>query len=267
MEDDKNNETRSEALTDKGREAQKDQRKYFLHSTSRGRNNRTLRVQQGTPGRTQQFIGGGLFRIVRGRPAILSARQIGQHFKEIVEKCRIGAIEIRLADGRVVDPMTGEPVVPGKPMAPLPNFPLDSIRNDQQNVGERMPLYPGGALEGEDSDVPELVSKANRPDEDEVHAPPPVYETLLHENIPPGQEETPELLGGDGTHTPPDGPLPPEFPASSVESPVGGHEQNNGETLETSEENHEGESHEGSTEGTSEGHQGKAKKHKKGNHK
>lgn len=193
---------------------------YLLCNTTRGRMNRTLRAQQPVHHRLKQYVAGGKYRVIRGRPIVLTEREITRHAEEIGAKIASGVFELRTRDGRLVDFKTGRSS-PMPPTPPLPNPPLDSIANDKQNVGQHMPQFSGGDSEGVEGDVPELLKRMpaemaeaeTPPQVDEVPPPPPT------ESLPPELEpviaatpvavdEVPALLGGGEEPTP--APTKPE---------------------------------------------------------
>ena len=193
----------------------REERKFLICNSTRGRANRTLRAQQAKHHPLRQHLGGGKYRIIRGRPITLTESEVMTHIKEIREKVLSGALEIRTQDGRLVDVETGEPMTDLQKSMPLPNPPMDSIANDKQNVGQRMPQFAGGDTEGDTSDVPALVAGApvteteeTTPAADPPAAPPtddkpadaapPVTETAS-ETTSTETTELPDLVGGGVT--------------------------------------------------------------------
>lgn len=149
------------------------ERRFLIRNSTRGRANRTLRATQPQRHSLRQYLAGGKYRIIRGRPITLGLSEIQAIMPELVAKVRSGALEICTPDGRLIDIETGEPMVDMAPSAPLPNPPLDSIANDQQNVGQSMPQFAGGDTETGDADVPALVANAQTSEPETPPAPPP----------------------------------------------------------------------------------------------
>lgn len=130
---------------------------FAIHSTARSRHHRTHRAANPGNRRRKQYVGEGQHRLLSGRPVILTEEQLLAARPELMEKLRLGLIEIRLLDGRQIDLETLE----AAPVAPSPKMPepvLDSIANDVPMLGEKM--APQGvpmdaALEG----TPELIAR------------------------------------------------------------------------------------------------------------
>lgn len=133
---------------------------FHVHNAVRSRHNRTLRAQQPKHHGLKQYIGGGKYRSIRGRPIFLTDEEFELHRKEIEMKVAAGIFTVTTVDGRPVDLGTmAAPPVPPSP--PLPNPPMDSIANDKQNVGQEMPQFPGGSAEGSPTDeLPDLLAGA-----------------------------------------------------------------------------------------------------------
>lgn len=177
--------------------------KFLLKSVVRGRMNRTLRAQQPVHHRLKQYLAGGKYRIIRGRPVVLQRSEVDKYFDELKTKIAGGVFELCTMDGRLVNIDSLEPIKELGPSTPLPNPPLDSIANDQQNVGQLIPQFPGGHVEGQQVDKPDLVAKA------ETEATEPSEDSLPEGTQPfmepaEGEEsvesnEVPELLGSAPT--------------------------------------------------------------------
>jgi hypothetical protein len=150
---------------------------FYVHNTSRGRGNRTRRAQLPSHRGLKQYLGGEL-RLIRGAPLALTQEQMSKYEAELKEKILAGLIEVRTPDGRLINFETLETLAPPEVSKPLPKPPLDSIANDKQNVGQKMPQFAGGEAHVEDdpNKMPDLVAKA------------PVQE-------PEGTEGGPELNG------------------------------------------------------------------------
>jgi len=140
--------------------------RFGIHNVSRGRQNRTVRAA-GVARGLKQYIG-GTHRLIRGQVLVLTAEQLQLHTKELAEKEAAGLIEVRTLDGRLVSMADPSKMPAPAPVAPpVPVVVLDSIANDQQNVGQAMPQFPDGdaVMDVDPNKVPELVAKADVVDE------------------------------------------------------------------------------------------------------
>lgn len=115
---------------------------YAIHSTVRGRHNRTQRAMAPAHFRLQQRVGADQARLVRGRPLIITEDKLLRDLEELKRKQKQGILEIRTADGRRFDLESLQPVPMAAP-TPLPNPPLDSAANDVP-AGQPMPTFEGG---------------------------------------------------------------------------------------------------------------------------
>jgi hypothetical protein len=208
----------------------REERKFIIRNSVRSRSNRTLRAKQPMRAPLRQQLAGGKYRVLRGRPITLTEREVMEILPELVAKVDAGALEICMLDGRPIDVRTGEPLVGPRVSPPLPNPPMDSIANDKQNVGQRMPQFAGGDTETGDSDVPALVAGAAVRDEEDPPPPPPpaqddappvasTTETAAPPADAPSLEETsevPALMGGSG-----DEPVAPDVaPPPTTDAPA-----------------------------------------------
>lgn len=139
---------------------------FAIHSTVRARSTRIVRAQSPTHKGLIQFLGGGVLRLVRGRPLLVTETLLRDHFDEIRAKAAQGLIEVRTPDGRCVDVVTLQPktasVVP-----PQPRQPLDSAANDTP-WGQRIDPMPGDMAILPDPDkVPTLLHSDARSEEEE----------------------------------------------------------------------------------------------------
>jgi len=116
--------------------------KYAIHSTVRGRHNRTLRAQAPAHHRLKQYVGQNQTRLVRSRPLTISEEELLRDLEELKKKSLMGILEVRTLDGRKMDLETLAPL-PAAPSSPLPNPPLDSAAKDTP-AGQPMPNLPGG---------------------------------------------------------------------------------------------------------------------------
>lgn len=132
--------------------------KYAVHSTVRGRHNRTLRAQSPVHHTLTQHLAGGDYRLVRGRPVQLTEEKFQLLLPELREKAAAGILEVKTLDGRLVDLTTLETSTLPAPV-PAPHPPLDSIANDKP-AGNPMPQFPGGDTAISTFGPPSLVTGA-----------------------------------------------------------------------------------------------------------
>jgi len=162
---------------------------FLVHNTVRGRHNRTLRAQSPVHGGMRQHIGGE-HRLVRGRPLELTQKGLERHMKELLEKEKLGLIEVKTRDGRRIDLSTGH-IVGGPPPAvnAVPNIRPDSVAHDVNLGGHIMTQFPGD-VPVQDTDpnkVPDLFKSAGGENTEEDF-PPPGWEAA--EGQPPADPLT-----------------------------------------------------------------------------
>ncbi len=116
---------------------------YYIHNTSRSVSTRAQRYTAATHRGLVQFLDG--FRILRGRPLVLSEENFIKNIDAIKAGVVRGQLEVRTADGRLVNVNTGDVSEPAK-SPPLPVEVLDSAKNDKPS-GIAMPLYPNGTVQ------------------------------------------------------------------------------------------------------------------------
>jgi len=116
---------------------------YYIHNTSRSVSSRTQRYSAPTHRGLVQFLDG--FRILRGRPLVLTEEAFIKNIDAIKAGVLRGQLDVRTADGRRVDPNTGDVSAPAK-TPPLPVVVLDSAKNDKPS-GVAMPIYPNGPVQ------------------------------------------------------------------------------------------------------------------------
>lgn len=144
---------------------------FLLKSAVRDRTNRTARVVNAL-GRVPfvQRIAGGTIIVRRARPARISEAALLANIEEISKLVAQHRLIVTTMDGRVVSLETLQGA-PKAPASPLPNPPLDSAKNDQnENVGNDMPPSPEGTTLN--APEPELL-KALIPKEPEADKPEP----------------------------------------------------------------------------------------------
>jgi hypothetical protein len=186
---------------------------YLLRNVTRSRTNRTARVA--VPGRIPfvQRLAGGRIIVRRARPARISEAVLKENLAEIAKLVDLHTIEVTTLDGKVVSLETFGVVKQAAPASPLPNPPLDSAKNDQnEGVGYNVPGSPEGTTL--DSEEPELlrqssllVEEEEEPSEEEQHVIAPFVSEPDPEPAPvavsePAPEPAPE--------TPADAPAPAE---------------------------------------------------------
>jgi hypothetical protein len=125
---------------------------YYIHNTSRSVAHRLKRYEAASHRGLLQFLDGR--RIVRGRPLVLGEEAYRKNLEAIKKAVSAGMLEVRTADGRLINPSSGEVHAP-LPVPPLPIRVLDSVKNDPPS-GNPMPIYPGGAVQS----LPEPVEPA-----------------------------------------------------------------------------------------------------------
>lgn len=123
---------------------------YTIHSVVRGRGNRALRASMPVHHRFAQYIGKDQKRLIRSRPLVITEEMLMRDLQELKEKAKMGILEVKTGDGRVLDLETMQPTGPVAVSPPLPNPPLDSAANDKP-AGQNMPMFPGGLTQ---ADIP-----------------------------------------------------------------------------------------------------------------
>ncbi len=146
---------------------------YLVHNASRSIDTRAARLASPTHGGQKQFICGGSFRLIRGKPVTLTEEQFKQHLPELQEKATKGLLYVTTADLRKIDLTTlaAEPIPPS-PAAPHP--PLDSVANDDPVAPEFVPQH-----------------RLDPPPEGEFVMPVPPPEAALNDNPIVAPEEEP----------------------------------------------------------------------------
>lgn len=139
---------------------------YAIHSTVRGQQSRTQRAAQPSHHRLKQYIGDKQQRLLRGRPIRLGEDEFMRCLADIKAKAAQGILEVRTESGQLVNLDTLEPSAPA-PVPPLPNPPLDSIKNDAP-WGQEVPAFAGDdpSTGGE----PSLLTNMTREEEEPEHA-------------------------------------------------------------------------------------------------
>lgn len=117
---------------------------YKIHNTSRAVHTRFIRTISPGKAKMKQHVGGGELRILRSRPLVVSEEVLARHLEEIKAKQKVGALEVRTLDGRLVN-LEDMSVGAGEPKVATPVPQMDSAKNDKNlNIGEQLPQFPGG---------------------------------------------------------------------------------------------------------------------------
>lgn len=100
-------------------------------------------------------------RLAHGRPLIINETQLLTNLEELRAKAAAHVLVVRTMDGRRVDLTTLEPAaLPSQP--PKPNFPLDSVNNDQNFPG--VPgHFLGNTLGGDELTMPQVLEGDAKP--------------------------------------------------------------------------------------------------------
>jgi hypothetical protein len=151
---------------------------FQIHSLVRHHTTRHHRMLSAERHRFSMLLGGGLLRVIRRRPTVVTRGMIEQLRAELLEKEQRGMLMVTTMPGLRVDintllPITDVPVSP-----PLPEPLLDSAENDETfeaGVGTPMPQMLGGLPQTADVELPavvaELVEAAKDEEPEEASAP------------------------------------------------------------------------------------------------
>lgn len=132
---------------------------FRIHSMVRKVQTKNLRMKAATHHRFVQRFGGGAITVRRARPATVTRPLLERYMKEIQQAVEEGKVIVKTLTGGVVDLKTFTVTEPSYVAKPLPNPPLDSAANDKTfefGVGEKMPIFDGGGVPGDDKAPPEL---------------------------------------------------------------------------------------------------------------
>lgn len=130
---------------------------FHIHSTVRDVSNRTQRAAAPGRMRFKNYLGGGMLRLIRKRPTIVTKDVVVKLRAELIEKEKQGILKVALPDGRRIDLETLKPIDPKAPPVPKPAPPLDSAARDKTfpaGVGEHMEQLPGGVPQAAALDIP-----------------------------------------------------------------------------------------------------------------
>lgn len=139
--------------------AKKKSEVFRIHSMVRKVQTKNQRMKAATHHRFVQRFGGGAITVRRARPATVTRPLLERYMKEIQQAVEEGKVIVKTLTGGVVDLKTFTVTEPSTVAKPLPNPPLDSAANDKTfefGVGEKMPIFDGGGVPGDDKAPPEL---------------------------------------------------------------------------------------------------------------
>lgn len=142
---------------------QKAKKLYQIHNATRMVSTRLTRVRQARRERKNILLGGGLLRVPRGRPRVVTEAMLMLLLPELLQKHAAGAIIVTTLSGVEVDLKTLKPMAPEVKPAPRAKKPLDSVDNDESfehGVGQPLPNLVGGKGLGEDVKRPEVLGQA-----------------------------------------------------------------------------------------------------------
>ncbi len=133
---------------------------FHIHNLTRSQETRVARAKAARRPRFKQMLGGGLIRLVRGRPMPVAKSLIEKLRRELLDKEAEGILKVTMPDGRRVDITTLKPLDPKKAAAPKPQPPLDSAADDktfEHGVGVEVPQVPGGLVQSATPPLPEAL--------------------------------------------------------------------------------------------------------------
>jgi len=203
------------------REPQPAAPQYFIHSTVRARHTRLKRMKAPVHAALLQHIGG--LRVRRKRPVPVTMEKLGEIIHDLRKAHADGRLELRTADGRIVDLYTGEPQGPAPVPRPVAGAPLDSAAMDKP-AGIPLPVYQEGAPLGVPGKRPAVIPD-DEEDEDDwddttssvppppgVPAAPPQTDDPPAPSLPPAAAEGGERREEDVETNPSGLPPPPGVP-------------------------------------------------------
>lgn len=177
---------------------------FHVHSLVRSLETRVQRAKAARRPRFKQLLGGGLVRLVRGRPVPIAKPMVQRLLLELVAKEKEGILKVTTPDGRRVDLSTLEPLEDKKVAPPKPEPPQDSAANDktfEHGVGNEIPQVDGGLTQGAAPPLPEALKgipegvdavpegKEPEPEEDLEVVSQEVYEAWTHNQLKELAEE------------------------------------------------------------------------------
>jgi hypothetical protein len=133
---------------------------FHIHNLTRSVSTRLQRAKAAQRPRFKQLLGGGIVRLVRGRPVPITKPMVERLLLELIQKEKEGILKVTTPDGRLVDLSTLKPLEDKKVAPPKPEPPLDSAANDEtfeHGVGNAVPQVPGGLPQGATPPLPEAL--------------------------------------------------------------------------------------------------------------
>lgn len=118
---------------------------YYVHNSSKHPVLRQLRAARPTHDGHKQYITKDQLRLITGRPVRLTEAQVKANLPELLEKEAQGLLVVKTVEGKPVSLKTLEVGEKPAPAVVVPNFPMDSIANDKQNVGQLIARFDGGS--------------------------------------------------------------------------------------------------------------------------
>lgn len=132
---------------------------YKIHNLCRAVETRPLRAAATAKRAPKKLLlGGGLVRVVRGRPMPVTESVVRKLQPELLEKEKLGWLKVTTEGGLRVDITTLKAVEEALPEEPKPKPKLDSAADDSKYpVGESMPEHKGGAALDEKLPIPSVI--------------------------------------------------------------------------------------------------------------
>lgn len=130
---------------------------FVIHSVVRKVHHRTFRAQAPAAIHRKQYIGGEQARLVPGAKMHVSEEWVQRNLPELQQKHADRIIEVRTADGRLVD-LTTMTAAPADPVPPMPHPLPDSVARDVP-TGQYIPPYVG-----DDNAMPQVLQPGQKPD-------------------------------------------------------------------------------------------------------
>lgn len=130
---------------------------YHVHSLVRDVSTRTARAAAPQRPRFKQYLGGGMLRLVRKRPTVVTEDLLKKLLNELREKEAQGILKVTTPDGVLIDLSTLKPAEEPAAEPPKPHPPQDSVENDktfEHGVGNVVPQVDGGVPRDAELEVP-----------------------------------------------------------------------------------------------------------------
>lgn len=159
------------------------ERQFHIHNITRKIETRILRTVGTGQARGALILGGGLLRVMRGRPVLATESLITRLKSELLQKEKQGFLKVTTPTGVLVDISTLKEIGVRPPTVVRPRFPLDSAQRDRnEGVGEDPPQHWHNAPRKAQLEAPDLIKPFVTPVVEEV-APEVVEE--IPETLPP----------------------------------------------------------------------------------